>query len=105
MIRKLVDIKIEFLILCYNIRDWLMIELTYALWPRVVYKIVDNTTQFLAPTIPAMSMMQEMRNRGLIDYYCYLRILGHATTGKYWATEVSKLSIEEAMKRFKDLMK
>ncbi len=105
MIRKLIDIKIEFLILCYDIRDWIMYKIVYALWPEIVLTIVDNTTKFLAPTIPAMSMMQEMRNRGILDYYCYIRIVTHATTGKYSSTEVSRVTIDEVIERFKDSMR
>lgn len=105
MERWLVNMRIEFVILLNSVRDTIITHIVILLWPEIVYWIVNNTTKFLAPTIPAISMMQEIRNRGILDYYCYIRILSYSTTGEYSSTDVSKLSIFDAMKRFKDSMR
>ena len=33
-------------------------------------------------------------------YYCIIRALGHATTGKYSSTEISKITVAETMTRW-----
>ncbi len=97
----LLDLKISYYYFANLIRDNVMTWFINLLWPELVYWIVDNTVKHCADTIPAMSLLAEMRKRGIIEYYSLIRIMSHSTTGQYSDTVVPSLSIGDAMKRFK----
>lgn len=97
----LIDLKISYYLFIKEITDIFMTK-TVSLFPsKLIYWIVDNTTSLCYHTIPAMSLLEEIRKRGIFEYYCFIHIICYSTTGRYSSTEVTKLSVGEAMLRFK----
>lgn len=102
MIHRLtIDLKMWLI----HIRELFMYSVVLKILPdRFIYWLVNQTLQFVAPTVPALLMFGEMRRRGLLDYYCFVYMATLATTGVYSRTIVPELTVGQTLERFKRIL-
>ena len=67
---------------------------------KIIFSIADQNLHFVASTVPAVYLINEMRRRGLVEYFCWLHMILYATSGEYSDQIVSGVTVYEVLTRY-----
>lgn len=98
MDRFLDELQVKYIIAIDMILVWIFDHIIPNI---IIYDTVNATLKYCAPSIPILSVVSEMRKRGLFEYYAIMHMINSVINERKNAAKMDSISISEVLEQFK----